>query len=228
MNTSFSVLLHSKNVVEYLSRIDFVSLFFYVFVFSALFDAAQIAFNILAERKRNFSFLTIIVNFLGALLAFAAAYAEYETVGKTFVHPLVALLYAEVELFAITCLYAAFLSFASVKREKNKSKISELQTEKASSENGAADTGAAVTRNNDSRAVYNVVMKKGDAESRYNVDFKGVYEFLDGINSSSDAADEAQKLKSKIAFYEGLEMTPGVIKTVNMLFARAIRLAREE
>ncbi|MBO4572156.1 MAG: hypothetical protein J5762_00085 [Clostridia bacterium] len=204
-------------VATFIKDVDYAKFFTIIFVALSLISAISVALRLLADKKRTFSFLNALLILLGGAMAGATALVEYRLFCNVFKDVFSVLAFGAGEICLSSLTYALFLIFAV--SGKSSVSVSDVAAETYLKEDVATYV---------ERKVYPMTTVKLDfAPDDYVVDYKKVYDFLDGLKENGKPNEEIELLKSKIGFYDGLEITSGTIRAINRLFSQAVRLARE-
>ena len=207
-----------KIVETFVKNVDYAQFFTIIFVALSLISAISVALRLLADKKSAFSFLTATLILLGGSVAGATAFAEHRLFSAVFKDIISVVTFGAGEICASSTVYALFLLFAASGKSC-----------KTAVEDAAKNYLTESVATYEERKVYPMTtVKLGSSPDDYVVDYEKVYDFLDGLKENGRSDEEIELLKSKIGFYDGLEITSGTIRAINRLFSQAVRLARDD
>ena len=191
---------------------DHYALFFTVVIFLSCVYAVKFAFALLKGRRVAFSPTAILSFALSGIILSAFSFSEYYFYGEKFADLFGAIAYPTGAFCLITVLYAGFYSFARKDDGIDRGNME------------AAPSTFPVRKKTVDKKVYAVITKRPDKVSDADVDFDGVYDFLNGLDVSDEKRSE---LKRRISFYDGTVTDEEGRRALNGLFYKAIRLSEK-
>ena len=198
--------------------VDYPTLVVGEVLFTAGLYACVYSLELSAGKKIRFSFFAVFLTVFYGAAAFALAYVDHAENARVFDSIYLVALYAASAFLSSFAAYLAVFKICLPQRDgENSVKICARE-----------DRISPVARIREEIVpvpVYDVKTSSRPINEDFKVDFAGVYDYLDALGGEN--ASKAKELKEKIGFYDGLALDNNTLKTVNELFAEAIKLGTE-